>query len=447
MDTVGAQYAMINALRTGNVILDMGLAIVAPAVVKQLFDSRAVQKIKQRLFSASLRSEPPGAVRTITCRTDRNCFVQDQHDNLLVRAIKLYLQHLNVALPGNAQVQLTTVSDASARSDPTTNQRLTWLAAENEWVDVGNGCSFRHFQQVSEAASKQQGDKPDKLTIFQLSSKEPDGAARVDAFITTALDWYRAETVRIKDNRRWLYTMVSNVSAKRRRPNDELPDFRYKRYQLTESKTFHNLFFPQKASLLRLLHDFVRKEGKYGVSGFPHKLGLLLHGPPGTGKTSMIKALAQHTGRSVVNVSLAQIETNQQLEEIMYDLSVDVDGRDVRGARRLGFEDLIFVLEDVDACTHVVRRRDGRAAESPAGCGPMGCPPPGRAQPLWAAQRARRRRGDTRPDASDDIQSPRGTRPRPAPPGTHRPLCAPGLLADGGRRCDARALLRRPPDR
>jgi chaperone BCS1 len=58
----------------------------------------------------------------------------------------------------------------------------------------------------------------------------------------------------------------------------------YKRYKLSDDKTFDTLFFKEKENLLRLVSHFTAKTGKYAIRGFPHKLGLLLHGPPGTGK-------------------------------------------------------------------------------------------------------------------------------------------------------------------
>lgn len=39
--------------------------------------------------------------------------------------------------------------------------------------------------------------------------------------------------------------------------------------------------------------------------------------PPGTGKTSFIKALAQFTKRSVISIPLNKISTNQELMDIM----------------------------------------------------------------------------------------------------------------------------------
>jgi hypothetical protein len=42
------------------------------------------------------------------------------------------------------------------------------------------------------------------------------------------------------------------------------------------------------------------------------------------GKTSLIKAMAQHTGRNVVSIPLARIETNQELMDIVFDQSFAV---------------------------------------------------------------------------------------------------------------------------
>ena len=141
----------------------------------------------------------------------------------------------------------------------------------------------------------------------------------------------------------------------------------FKRYPLSDSKTFGNGFFhPDKDSLLALVDHFTNKTGKFAIAGFPHKLGLLLHGPPGTGKTSLIKALAQYTGRHIISIPLNSIATNQGLMDIVFDRRYDVAGQYL--PVRLPFSKTIFVMEDVDAASDVVSNRSSLSSTaSPIG--------------------------------------------------------------------------------
>merc|ERR1712038_1571476 len=186
---------------------------------------------------------------------------------------------------------------------------------------------------------------------------QSEGEDAIDNFIDTAYGWYLDQLRSLEDDSRYMYELKApKIGGKD--GNDKENGHSYKRYQLSDEKTFESLFFKEKETILNIVDNFTNKTGKYSIKGYPNKLGLLLHGPPGTGKTSLIKALAQRTGRSIVNVPLARISTNAELASLFFDQKYYIEGE--RVPVKMNFKDIIFVMEDVDAVSKVVKRRDGK---------------------------------------------------------------------------------------
>ena len=121
------------------------------------------------------------------------------------------------------------------------------------------------------------------------------------------------------------------------------------------------MYHPLTADVRRLLDDFRSRSGKFAVEGHPYKIGFLLHGPPGCGKTSMVRAIAAHTGRHIVSVSLDKVRSNAALEEMMSSERYSTCDRE--GSVRVPNDRVVFVLEDVDAASGAVRRRATRSGK------------------------------------------------------------------------------------
>lgn len=134
------------------------------------------------------------------------------------------------------------------------------------------------------------------------------------------------------------------------------------------AKSFRNVFGAHVAELKERLDLFVNHPDWYQARGIPHSLGILLHGIPGAGKTSTIKAVAKDTGRHIFNLSLRPYTTQKQLTHLFFNENVAVVGEDgVRQVYRIPLNQRVYVIEDIDCLTDVVYQRTAAAAVDPNG--------------------------------------------------------------------------------
>ena len=122
-------------------------------------------------------------------------------------------------------------------------------------------------------------------------------------------------------------------------------------YKFNTNVSFENRFFENKTKILQQIDFFLENPEYFENKGVPYHLGILLHGVPGCGKTSFIKALAKKTNRHIIDIKLNKDINLTELKDLFLDDKLSE-------SLIIPIEKRLYVLEDIDAMGDIVHKRN-----------------------------------------------------------------------------------------
>lgn len=218
------------------------------------------------------------------------------------------------------------------------SRELRFQAANAEAVPFGRVTYGELLVNFADSETESEARTTWRRSVTISTDRERE---HITSFLQECLEHYEAKLARVKQP--YFY---------QQQPSADGSGCRWMRHPLRVATSWDDLFYPEKEELQAAIEQL----------GPTQKLSLLLHGPPGTGKTSTIKAIAKATGRHVINIDLTLTTNNQELLSIFFGKGY---WRSEEGGsfERPTADKCIFVLEEIDTQLERLAERSRTTAQ------------------------------------------------------------------------------------
>jgi hypothetical protein len=232
------------------------------------------------------------------------------------------------------------------------NNKITdidiFMVYQDKYFEIDNNIFVKSQIEEERNDKEKSTSKTDKITITIFSYIYSISYLKI--YIDNITEKYLESIKNNRTNKRFIYSLERVIKN-----TDEESPFDIWREDLFEStRTFNNIFFDGKKEIISKIDFFMNNKNWYNKKGIPYSIGIGLHGPPGTGKTSFIKALANYTNRHIVVLSLKIIKTKRQLERFFFENTYNHDNE--KGD--ISFNKKIIVFEDIDCIGDIILDRN-----------------------------------------------------------------------------------------
>ena len=185
-----------------------------------------------------------------------------------------------------------------------------------------------------------------KISIYSYKLSLSD----IKDFIEKLTKKYNNKLEQSRLNNKYIYSLNYQSS------NEDGRKITWQERPFISTRRFDNLYFDEKDKLIKKIDFFMNNKEWYETEGHPYTLGIGLSGPPGTGKTSIIKCIANKLNRHLIQIPLNKIQNEEDFYKAYFESTYSKKNCD----NTIDFNNKIIVFEDVDCMTDLVLDRENK---------------------------------------------------------------------------------------